>query len=141
MLDAQRDDPAVTDLVEGKGEGTILMLFGPPGCGKTLTAEAMAEALHVPLYVVSMGELGVTPEALESRLTAILRLCSQWHALVLIDEAEMLLEKRAAGDVVRNALVCVMLRILEFYQNICGYTWYFCVSEFNSSNSSEVLSS
>ena len=44
------------------------------------------------------------------------RLCAQWRALVLIDEAEMLLEKRAAGDVVRNALVCVMLRILEFYQ-------------------------
>ena len=32
--------------------------------GKTLTAEAIAELLHKPLYAVSMGELGTTPEAL-----------------------------------------------------------------------------
>lgn len=43
-------------------EGTIFLLHGPPGVGKTLTAEAIAELLHKPLYVVSMGELGTTPE-------------------------------------------------------------------------------
>ena len=37
-------------------------------------------------------------------------------ALVLIDEAEMLLERRTKGDIVRNAMVCVMLRLLEYYR-------------------------
>jgi len=106
-----------TDVIAGKGEGTIFLLHGPPGVGKTLTAEAIAELLHKPLYVVSMGELGTTPEALEERLLDILDLCTPWGALVLIDEAEMLLERRTKDDIVRNAMVCVMLRLLEYY---CG---------------------
>jgi ATP-dependent Lon protease len=37
------------DVMEGKGEGAIFLLHGPPGVGKTLTAEAIAELLHKPL--------------------------------------------------------------------------------------------
>lgn len=111
-----------TDVMAGKGEGTIFLLHGPPGCGKTLTAEAVAESLHKPLYVVSMGELGTTPEALEERLMEVLELCASWGAIVLIDEAEMLLETRTSGDIVRNAMVCVMLRLLEYYHGILFLT-------------------
>ena len=31
------------DVVIGKGKGLVGLLAGPPGCGKTLTAEAVAE--------------------------------------------------------------------------------------------------
>ena len=31
------------DIVQGKGKGLVGLLCGPPGCGKTLTAEAVAE--------------------------------------------------------------------------------------------------
>ena len=104
--------------------GIIFLLHGPAGVGKTLTAEAIAEVLHRPLYRVSMGELGVTPEALESRLQDIFDLCLPWQALVLIDEAEMLLEKRThtGTDLVRNAMVCVMLRLMEYYPGILFLT-------------------
>jgi SpoVK/Ycf46/Vps4 family AAA+-type ATPase len=67
-------------------------------------------------------ELGKTPEALEERLSDIIDLCTPWHALVLIDEAEMLLERRSKGDVLRNAMVCVMLRLLEYYAGIIFLT-------------------
>ena len=110
------------DVIAGKGEGSIFLLHGPPGVGKTLTAEAIAEMLHKPLYVVSMGELGTSPESLEERLQDILDLCIPWKALVLIDEAEMLLERRTKNDIVRNAMVCVMLRLLEYYSGILFLT-------------------
>ncbi|KAF2174396.1 hypothetical protein K469DRAFT_648321, partial [Zopfia rhizophila CBS 207.26] len=41
------------DFVDGKGRGRVLLLHGPPGVGKTLTAEATSECLKMPLYVVS----------------------------------------------------------------------------------------
>ena len=113
---------ASVDVIAGKGEGTIFLLHGPPGCGKTLTAEAIAELLHKPLYSVSMGELGTTPEALEEKLADVLDVCTPWGALVLIDEAEMLLERRTKDDLVRNAMVCVMLRLLEYYSGILFLT-------------------
>ena len=52
MLDAQG---SAEDIVAGKGGSTIFLLHGPPGCGKTVTAEAIAEMLEMPLYVVTGG--------------------------------------------------------------------------------------
>ena len=80
--------------------------------------QAIAELLHRPLYSVSMGELGTTPDGLEAQLQDLLDLCVPWGALVLIDEAEMLLEQRTKSDIVRNAMVCVMLRLLEYYPGV-----------------------
>lgn len=39
-----------SDVISGKGGGVIFLLHGSPGVGKTLTAEAIAELLHYPLY-------------------------------------------------------------------------------------------
>ena len=39
------------DIIAGKGRGMIMLLAGPPGVGKTLTAESVAENMKVPLYV------------------------------------------------------------------------------------------
>jgi len=45
----------------------------------------------------------------------VLELCQTWDALVLIDEADVFLEARNSTEIQRNALVCVMLRLLEYY--------------------------
>ncbi|KAF8333810.1 P-loop containing nucleoside triphosphate hydrolase protein [Amanita rubescens] len=62
------------DIIKGKGQGLIGLLSGTPGCGKTLTAEAVAEVTHKPLYILSAGELGITPTSLESTLVSVLEL-------------------------------------------------------------------
>jgi hypothetical protein len=103
------------DVVANKGAASIFLLHGPPGCGKTLTAEAIAELLQKPLYVVTAGDLGITANEVEQTLGSVLELCQTWDALVLVDEADIFLEKRQSHEIQRNALVCVMLRLLEYY--------------------------
>jgi SpoVK/Ycf46/Vps4 family AAA+-type ATPase len=111
------------DIVSGKGEGSVFLLFGPPGCGKTLTAEAISEMLHRPLYSVSIGQLGTTPAELESKLGEILDLCSRWDALILLDEADLFLENRThGGSLERNAMVSVMLRLVEYFKGVLFLT-------------------
>ncbi|KAL2919506.1 hypothetical protein HK105_201153 [Polyrhizophydium stewartii] len=110
------------DIIAGKSGGSIFLLHGPPGVGKTLTAEAIAEQLQRPLYYVTMGELGTTPDEMERRLSDVLDLCAEWNALTLIDEADVFLETRSSADVVRNAMVCVMLRLLEYHRGILFLT-------------------
>eukprot|EP00538_Stauroneis_constricta_P000206 CAMPEP_0119551160 /NCGR_PEP_ID=MMETSP1352-20130426/4488_1 /TAXON_ID=265584 /ORGANISM="Stauroneis constricta, Strain CCMP1120" /LENGTH=1044 /DNA_ID=CAMNT_0007597169 /DNA_START=81 /DNA_END=3215 /DNA_ORIENTATION=+ len=111
------------DVIQGKGEGSVFLLYGPPGVGKTLTAEAVCEVLHKPLYSVSLGQLGTTPADLETRLGEILNLCSRWDALILLDEADIFLEKRTSnGSLERNSMVSIMLRLVEYFQGILFLT-------------------
>jgi SpoVK/Ycf46/Vps4 family AAA+-type ATPase len=97
-------------------------ISGPPGVGKTLTAELLAEHLQKPLMQVSAGELGTTAEAVEQRLPLIFKRAARWKAVLLLDEADVLLEQRSAQDIHRNALVCVFLRTLEYYQGMMFLT-------------------
>lgn len=102
------------DVINGKGGGIIFLLHGPPGVGKTLTAEATAESLQRPMYSVNVGELGTKVAVLEHRLKEILEICYAWDAILLLDEADIFLERRQDTDIQRNAMVGVFLRLLEY---------------------------
>ena len=60
---------------------------GPPGCVKTLTADAIAELLRKLIYVVAAGNLGITASDVKINLGGMLDLCTTWDAFVLVDEA------------------------------------------------------
>ena len=106
------------DFVKGKGKGLVGLLFGPPGSGKTLTAEAIAETAKMPLYAVSSGALGHEAVQIHDKLSIILKLASHWKAVLLLDEADVFLAQRSITDIERNAIVSVFLRELEYYQGI-----------------------
>lgn len=110
------------DVVDAKGGGCIFLLHGEPGVGKTLTAEATAEHLRRPLYSVSIGELGTDVDSLEERLREILEMASSWNAVVLLDEADIFMEKRDQENIHRNAMVGVFLRLLEYHQGVMFLT-------------------
>lgn len=106
------------DIIDGKGKGLIGLLSGPPGVGKTLTAEAVSEVTERPLYYLSAGDLGADPERLDEQLSSILELCQVWSAVLLLDEADVFLQKSYDMDVSRNALVSIFLRQLEYFEGI-----------------------
>jgi len=120
MHNKRRD--AFDDIVKGKGKGLVCVLHGPPGVGKTLTAECVAEFVKRPLYMVSSGDLGTCSADLDRKLTQIMDLASTWRAVLLIDEADVFLEQRALHDLHRNAMVSVFLRVLEYYSGILFLT-------------------
>lgn len=99
------------DVIKGKGKGLISILHGPPGVGKTLTAESVAEFTQRPLYAVSSGELGTYPTDLEENLSQILDVATVWKAVLLLDEADVFLERRSLHDLQRNSLVSIFLRL------------------------------
>lgn len=47
--DGDRNGPWTADFIQSKGEGQIFLLHGPPGVGKTYTAECIAELTSRPL--------------------------------------------------------------------------------------------
>ena len=72
---------------------------------------------------MSMGTLGTTADELERRLSEIIDVCARWDALVLLDEADSLLEARSSNSPLeRNAMVSVMLRLVEYHRGILFLT-------------------
>jgi len=110
------------DIIPGKGRGHLFILHGPPGVGKTLTAEAIAEQTRRPLFTLSAGELGSTPQDLTTTLQPILDLATTWKAILLLEEADTFLEPRNPGEVQRNMLFSAFLTLLDGYKGILFMT-------------------
>ncbi|KAK1573298.1 ATPase [Colletotrichum navitas] len=120
--ESQLEGSTFDDVISGKGKGIICLLSGPPGVGKTLTAEAVAENLRVPLHTLSSGDLGSEPWELENGLSRILELVARWNAILLLDECDVFLEARSTHDLERNKVVSIFLRTLEYYEGILFMT-------------------
>ncbi|KIJ41614.1 hypothetical protein M422DRAFT_172003, partial [Sphaerobolus stellatus SS14] len=78
-----------------------------------------------PLMVISSGELGTTVAEIEKNLTNFLQYAAMWKAIVLIDEADVLLKTRmtsVSNHLEQNSLVAVFLHQLEYFQGILFLT-------------------
>lgn len=114
--------PWGNDFVKNKGEGRIFLLHGAPGVGKTCTAECIAELTNRPLIALTSGDLSVDTFNIEANLSYFLELGQRYGALVLLDEADVYLERRRSKDISRNGLVSVFLRALEYYRGVLFLT-------------------
>lgn len=116
-------DSLMTDFVDGKGKGHIVALHGPPGVGKTLTVECLANDLGRPLLALTVADMGNDENKIESVLSSWLDLAQKWNAIVLVDEADMYLGKRQKKkELSRNAMVAALLRALEYFTGILFIT-------------------
>ncbi|KAJ6566537.1 P-loop containing nucleoside triphosphate hydrolase protein [Mycena capillaripes] len=122
LVEAHHEEAGFDDFVKGKGAGLVVNLFGPPGVGKTFSAEATSEHVKRPLYVIGGGDLGTRAAELDASLERVFDVATAWKAIVLIDEADVFLERRSLHDLERNAMVAVFLRHVEYYRGILFLT-------------------
>ena len=57
---------------------------GPPGVGKTLTAETLAKCAGKPLFLVGASDVGLDPRIAEQSLGRIFELAETWGAVLLM---------------------------------------------------------
>lgn len=114
------------DIIPDKGKAGIFILSGKPGTGKTLTAEAIAEKMKRPLIKLSFGILGSHPIDIERKLDLLLKRSSSYGAILLFDEADLILRSRSqCTDIDLNSIVCVFLQKIEYYNGVV----FLCTNE------------
>lgn len=114
---SQSEKSDISDnLLKGRGRNVILLLHGPPGVGKTLTAECVAEAMQVPLYVQNAGALGTTATKIEESLSFVLRKVPKWGAVLLLEEADIFTQEHNPSDPQERALYHAFLPLLEYFE-------------------------
>ncbi|KAJ7082566.1 P-loop containing nucleoside triphosphate hydrolase protein [Mycena epipterygia] len=121
LVEAHHEEAGFDDFVKGKGAGLVVNLFRS-AWSKTFSAEATSEHVKRPLYVIGGGDLGTRAADLDMALERVFDVATCWKAIVLIDEADVFLERRSLHDLERNAMVAVFLRHVEYYRGILFLT-------------------
>lgn len=105
------------------GKGISMLFSGPPGTGKTMGAEVIANELGLEIYKVDLSQIiskyiGET----EKNLKEIFDQANLTNAILLFDEADALFGKRSAvndsRDKYANVEVAYLLQKIEEYKGI-----------------------
>lgn len=103
-----------------KGRGSIVLLYGVPGSGKTMTAEAFSEHYERPLIRIEANDMG-NPSTIRDNLVEAFRRAKKYNAMLLIDEVDVFIRKRGVHPVL-DEMTSVFLRTLEYFDGIIFMT-------------------
>lgn len=56
-------------------------------------------------FIDGVGDLGLSAEEVENKLSQIFYLAARWDCVLLLDEADVFLAERTKSDLKRNSLV------------------------------------
>lgn len=110
-----------------RGRGVTALFAGPSGTGKTMSAEALAGELGVPLFFVDLASvidkyIGETEKNLED----VFRTVENEDGVLLFDEADALFGKRSdvsdARDRYANIEVAYLLQRIEAFDGLAILT-------------------
>lgn len=104
----------------GVNADCTLLLYGPPGCGKTHLAEAIADRLNLPLYLARLD--GIMSSYLGStakNIRAIFEYTSKQPCILFLDEFDALAKIRDDGQEIGELkrVVNSFIQTLDLYRN------------------------
>ena len=108
------------DKVVRKKKGLSLLFAGPPGTGKTMTAEAIAKEIGHPLMIVNYAQLeNMWVGETEKNIEAVFKAAAEKEAVLFFDEADSVFHRRGASSAPwTNRDVNVLLHHLEEHTGI-----------------------
>jgi hypothetical protein len=65
----------------------------------------VAEKMRVPIYRIASGQIRPAPDAVKTVLQDAFLMTKAWKGIILLDEADIFLERRSVNDLDRNQLV------------------------------------
>jgi hypothetical protein len=111
------------DAVSSRGRGLVALFHGASGTGKTMAADAIANALHMQLFRIDLA--GVVSKYIgetEKNLRAIFDEADRADAVLFFDEADALFGKRSevkdAHDRYANIEINYLLQRIELFEGI-----------------------
>ena len=114
------DSQGISDIIYGKGQGTLILCKGEPGIGKTLTAQVVSEVLHKPLYTMDSSSI-ISSWDIRKKLAKSYDLVYKWNGILLFDEVDTLISRRGT-DLEKNRVTAELLRSLEEFKGIAFLT-------------------
>jgi SpoVK/Ycf46/Vps4 family AAA+-type ATPase len=104
-----------------KNKGISLLFAGPPGTGKTMTAEAIARALKKPLMIVNYAQLeNMWVGETEKNIEAVFEDAAKRDAVLFFDEADAVFHRRGMTIAPwTNRDVNVLLNQVENAPGVC----------------------
>ncbi|KAL7810805.1 ATPase [Trichoderma gracile] len=109
------NDTAFSHLVYDDQQKGLVLSF-------TLTAEAVADRTHRPLFYLQAEDLGINAASLGANIKCVFEMATEWNAVILLDEADVFMAERNPNDIHRNELVSIFLRELEYFRSIIFLT-------------------
>jgi len=103
-----------------KNKGLSLLFAGPPGTGKTMTAEAIAKEVRRPLLIVNYAQLeNMWVGETEKNIEAVFKTAAEKEAVLFFDEADAVFHRRGMTSAPwTNRDVNVLLHHLEDHGGI-----------------------
>ena len=103
-----------------KKKGLTLLFAGPPGTGKTMSAEAIAREVRRPLMVVNYAQLeNMWVGETEKNIEAVFKAAGEKEAVLFFDEADAVFHRRGFTSAPwTNRDVNVLLHHLEDHEGI-----------------------